>query len=209
MKEKVKVYIEKIEEYDLDKIDKFLQQVTENSGLWKLLEKRKTILLKPNLLGAFKPEKAVTTHPAVLEALIRLLLEKGKTVWIGDSPGGSVLVQKVWRETGIEKIAKKYKLELVNFNSGGIVTKTSGRFRFNISKYFLEADAVINIAKYKTHSLMSYTGAVKNLYGIIPGLKKSDFHRQNPEIEKFAEVISNLYDIAKEKVVFNILDGIE
>ena len=204
----IKVYIEKIEKYDFDKIYGFLGRVTEKSGVWKSLENKKTILLKPNLLGAFKPEKAVTTHPVVLEAMIKLLLEHKKTVWIGDSPGGSVLVQKVWRETGIEAIASKYNLNLVNFNSGGIITRKNGKFVFNISKYFFEADAVINVAKYKTHSLMSYTGAVKNLYGIIPGLKKSDFHRQNPEVEAFAKVISNLYEIAKEKVVFNVLDGI-
>jgi len=202
------VFIEKIAEYDLEKILRFLRHTMEKIDFWKKLQNKKTILLKPNMLGAFKPEKAVTTHPVVLEALIKLFLEHQKEVWIGDSPGGSVRVQKVWQETGIENLAEKYNLNLINFNAGGIITKTGGKFVFNISKLFWEADAVIDVAKYKTHSLMSYTGAVKNLYGIIPGLKKSDYHRQNPEVEAFAKVISNLYEVARQKVVLSVLDGI-
>ena len=64
------VFIEKIAEYDLEKILRFLRHTMEKIDFWKKLQNKKTILLKPNMLGAFKPEKAVTTHPVVIEALI-------------------------------------------------------------------------------------------------------------------------------------------
>ncbi len=204
----MKVFIEKIRKYDLDKIYNFLEKTTAQIKLWEKLKDKKTILLKPNLLSPLKPEKAVTTHPVILEALIRLLHENNKKVWIGDSPGGSISVKKVWQETGMNSLAEKYKIRLLNFSEGGVSLKKSGIYEFPISKYFLKADAVINIGKYKTHSLMYYTGCVKNLYGVIPGLKKADFHKYHPDYEDFAEIITSLFSLVKDRICLNILDGI-
>lgn len=204
----MKVFIEEIQDYDFQRIYSFLKESTESIDLWEKLKTKKTILIKPNLLGPYKPEKAITTHPIILEALICLLKEKGKKIWIGDSPGGSIKVNRVWEETGIIKIVEKHKIKLLNFSEGGIVTRTSPNHTFTTSKYFWEADAVINVGKYKTHSLTYYTGAIKNIYGIIPGLRKSDYHRDNADNTKFSTVISELYNTAKENIVFNILDGI-
>ncbi|MCF7794506.1 MAG: DUF362 domain-containing protein [Candidatus Cloacimonetes bacterium] len=200
----MKVYIEKIESYDLEKIRSFLLTLP----FWSKLKGKKTILIKPNLLGAFPPEKAVTTHPVVLEALISILLEKDKKVWLGDSQGGTTSTKKVWQETGMQQLAEKFNIKLLNFSEGGVQETKSKKMIFNTSKYFWEADAVINVCKYKTHSLMSFTGAVKNLYGLIPGLKKSDYHKQNPDHISFGKVISNLYDSVHEKISFNLMDGI-
>ena len=200
----MKVHIKKIENYDFEKIREFIISLP----LWDILEGKEKILIKPNLLGAFPPEKAVTTHPVVLGALISVLKEKGKTVQMGDSQGGTVPTKKVWQITGLQEIADKHQIELVNFNEGGVVQKESGGITFNTTKYFWEADAVINVCKYKTHSLMSFTGAIKNLYGLIPGLKKSDYHKENPDHLSFGKVISNLYALVHSKVTFNIMDGI-
>ncbi len=202
----MKVFIEKIDTYDFEKIYDFLKSLT---SLWQKLEGKETILLKPNLLGAFSPDKAVTTHPIILDALITILKEKNKTIMLGDSPGGTTPVSKVWQETGMKELAEKHQIKLVNFSKGGVVSKKAKTIEFNTSKYFWEADAVINVSKYKTHSLVSYTGAVKNLYGLIPGLKKSDFHRDYPDPIQFSKVITELYSIAREKVTFNIMDGIK
>jgi uncharacterized protein (DUF362 family)/NAD-dependent dihydropyrimidine dehydrogenase PreA subunit len=172
------------------------------------LEGKQKILIKPNLLGAFPPEKAVTTHPVVLDALISILKEKGKTMQMGDSQGGTAPTKQVWQMTGLQEIADKNQIELVSFNEGGVVQKKSGEIEFSTSKYFWEADAVINVCKYKTHSLMSFTGAIKNLYGLIPGLKKSDYHKEYPDHLSFGKVISKLYDLVHSKLTFSIMDGI-
>ena len=200
----MKVFIEKIETYDFDKIYRFLEKLP----ILEKLEGKKRILIKPNLLGAFHPDKAVTTHPKVLDALISLLIKNKKEVSIGDSPGGVISVQKVWQETGIKQLSEKHNIELVNFNRGKVVSKKGKTIEFNTSKYFWDADAVINVSKYKTHSLVSYTGAIKNLYGTIPGLKKSDFHKDYPDHIKFSQVITELYSVVKEMVAFHIMDGI-
>jgi len=204
----MKVFIDKIQSYDLEKIYDFFNKISTEIGLWEKLDGKKIILVKPNLLGAFKPEKVVTTHPIILEALIILFKEKNKEVWLGDSPGGSVSVKKVWQETGMKSLAEKYDLKLVNFSEGGVVLKQSGNTEFPITKYLWEADAIINVAKYKTHSLMYFTGCVKNLYGFIPGLKKSDYHKYHPDFKDFAGIITSLFPIIKDRIYLNILDGI-
>ena len=200
----MKVHIEKIESYDFDKIYQFL----ETLQLEEILKDKKKILLKPNLLGAFPPEKAVTTNPIVVDAVITYLKNIGKDIILGDSPGGSTSVKLVWERTGMKQLAEKHNIPLVNFKTGGIIKKKTDTIEFPITKYIWEVDAVINLCKYKTHSLMSYTGAVKNLYGLIPGLKKSDYHKEHPDHTQFAKVISGLYSLVKDRIAINIMDGI-
>lgn len=129
-------------------------------------------------------------------------------MWIGDSSGGTIPTKRVWQVTGLQDLAGKFAVTLLNFSEGGIHESKTGNMTFNTSKYFWDADAVINVCKYKTHSLMSYTGAVKNFYGLIPGLKKLDYHKENPDHVGFGKVISTLYETVHEKITFNIMDGI-
>ncbi len=200
----MKVHIEKITSYDFDKIYQFI----ETLQLEEILNDKKKILLKPNLLGAFPPERAVTTNPVVVDAVITYLKKIGKDVIVGDSPGGSTTIKLVWEKTGMKRLAEKHKISLVNFKNGGIIQQRAAKLTFPITKYIWEADAVINLSKYKTHSLMSFTGAIKNLYGLIPGLKKSDYHKEHPDHTQFAKVISGLYSVVKDRIAINIMDGI-
>ena len=137
----MKVHIEKIESYDFDNIYKFIEKLQ----LEEILKDKKTILLKPNLLGAFPPEKAVTTNPVVVDAVIAYLKKIGKDVILGDSPGGSTSVKLVWERTGMKQLAEKYNIPLVNFKTGGIIIKRTEHLEFPITKYLWEVDAVINL----------------------------------------------------------------
>jgi uncharacterized protein (DUF362 family)/Pyruvate/2-oxoacid:ferredoxin oxidoreductase delta subunit len=204
----MKVFVNEIKKYDLPEIIKIFRQNFAEIDLWTELETKKIILLKPNLLGPYHPEEAVTTHPVIIEAVIILLQEKNKEVWLGDSPGGSVAVKTTFNKTGMTALTEKYNIKLINFSEGGIKQHKIGKTEFIFTAYLEKVDAVINIAKYKTHSLMYYTGAVKNLYGLVPGLKKSDYHKENADYKSFGKIISGLHSLVNSKIVLNILDGI-
>ncbi len=208
MKTKNKVLIKRLAEYDLEKIEAFFKRTVLNKD--RVLPKLngKKILLKPNLLGAFSPEQAVTTHPIILEALIRILQTINCEIFIGDSPGGSVNYDSVLNKCGIKSLAEKYNVEIVNLNHFKVINKKSSDFSLAYTQLFDEVDYVINLAKYKTHSLMQFTGAVKNLYGLVPGLKKADYHREYPNSQKFAQLIATLYNNFKDKLLFSVIDGI-
>ena len=144
----------------------------------------------------------------MLDAIITILKDHGKEVILGDSPGGTAPVKKVWQETGILDLAAKHNIKLVQFGENGVVHKRGDGIDYHLARIYWDVDAVINVCKYKTHSLMSYTGAIKNLYGLIPGVKKTDYHKEHPDHISFSRVISELYKLVNEKLTFSIMDGI-
>ena len=105
------VEIRAIDSYDLPVIEDAVRQWFDQLRDPKM-KRSKRVLIKPNALGAYHPDQAVTTHPVVLEAIIRYFLKRGKEVWIGDSPGGTVSVQKVWETCGWQDLAERYPIKL-------------------------------------------------------------------------------------------------
>lgn len=204
---KAKVAIRKIESYQLQPIVEAVEDFLSGVDSPRFIE-AKTVLIKPNLLANFSPEKAVTTHPIVLEAIIIFLLKFNKEVWLGDSPGGAGNIKQIWQTAGMQELANKYPVKLVNFASFGVQEVNVNGIQLKISKIVWEADAIINVSKYKTHGLMAYTGAVKNLYGLVPGMIKTEYHKQYPDTDGFGHMIASVYEAVKHRVVYNIMDGI-
>ncbi len=133
------------------------------------------VLLKPNLLKARPPEAAVTTHPEVVRAVIRLVHEAGAQAMVGDSPGiGDP--RRVCERSGILAVIEQEGAVLADFDEA-VTVKNTGRFqRFEVARAAIEADAIINLPKFKTHGMTILTGAVKNLFGCIPGKRKVQWH---------------------------------
>ncbi len=165
------------------------------------------LLLKPNLLSAAPPEKAVTTHPAVFAALGRLALDQGCRLSYGDSPARysqSAAAEK----SGIAAEARRLQIPAADFsrpvtlaNPGGLLLK-----QLTLAAAVLENDSLINICKLKTHAFTRITGAVKNLLGCVPGLLKADWHVRMPRIEHFG---AGLVDLAvRLKPRLHVMDGI-
>ena len=77
---------------------------------------------------------------------------------------------------------------------------------FYVSKTLKNIDLIINIPKLKTHQLTKFTGAVKNLYGCIPGGMKQKLHSKAQSEKKFSELLVDIYQNIKPEV--NIMDGV-
>jgi len=201
------VQIRKIESYDPAALDAAVKSFLREMPLSRV-NRSKRVLIKPNLLGAYLPERAVTTHPAVVEALVRYWLEKGKEVWIGDSPGGALNVERVWETCGYNDLAKRYPVKLVNLSTAGFRELDYEGTKVKISEVFWRCGIIINVAKYKTHSLTGFTGGLKNLYGLVPGLIKTDYHRLYPATKDFAALLLALYWLTRSRVSYSFIDGI-
>ena len=169
-----------------------------------------TLGLKANLVSFASPEKAVTTHPVVLKVLCDLLRERGARVIIGDSPGGlynAAFVTKVYRACGL------YELEGDGVELNMDFTQTEISFpqakvahRFSYTSYLQRCDAVIDVCKLKTHGMMSMSCAAKNLFGVIPGTMKPEYHFRYPTYEQFADMIVDLNDYVHP--VLSVCDAI-
>ncbi|MEG0767588.1 MAG: DUF362 domain-containing protein, partial [Clostridia bacterium] len=179
-------------------------------GVERFVSPAERVLLKPNLLGPANPEKAVTTHPAVLGAVARILREAGcHTVSYGDSPGSPLhSPAKTAQLCGMTPVARAQGLREADFSQGVYRAFPAGHVchGFMLCKGVTEADTIWNLCKMKTHALERITGAVKNLLGCVQGLNKGAFHAKYPSAAGFAEMLVDLHRLLRPRL--HVLDGI-
>lgn len=183
-------------------------------GVREYVKEGQRVLLKPNLLLGKPPDKAITTHPAIVKAVIELVREAGGRPFIGDSPAtfpfsNSGGINEIAAITGIKKVADEMGVEVVDFNEAITVKGPQGAIfkEYEIAKEVINADVVINLPKLKTHSQMVLTCAVKNLFGCIPGARKVQWHyKAGVDRIYFARMLVEVSQIINP--VLTIVDGI-
>jgi uncharacterized protein (DUF362 family)/Pyruvate/2-oxoacid:ferredoxin oxidoreductase delta subunit len=170
------------------------------------------ILIKPNLLSPKDPSKAITTHPEIVRAVIKLVKEAGAVPAVGDSPGGAIRnIKNLWETTQMERICREENVELINFEASSskeFDINDKNIKKVNFSNAALDCDGIINLPKLKTHALMSFSAGIKNLYGLVPGLMKVEYHKYASKNKDFADLLTNIYLFFKDKIRFTLIDGI-
>lgn len=171
----------------------------------------KRVVIKPNLLKANSPDDAVTTHPEVVAATAAVLMERGATVLLAESPGGPYTepyLRSVYRACGMEAAANRTGFLLNYDTEKSLVDNPKGvRLKqIEVIQAVLDAGLVVNIPKLKTHGMMMVTAAVKNLFGVVPGLSKIDYHFRIRDVEHFAEQLVDIADFVSPTL--SIIDGI-
>lgn len=203
-----KVVVLHCEEYDVEAIyQKLSYALDQLGGIENIIPKGKRVLLKPNLVVAASPEKAVTTHPAIFEAIGKILHEKNYPILYGDSPGlGNPYT--VAKKSGLVSIAEKYNMQFGDFSNGRKVSIPESKVckQFDIVNAHFEADAIINLPKMKTHALQRITGAIKNPFGMVLGYNKATMHSRYTNAFIFSEMLVDLNNYLK--VNLHIMDGI-
>jgi len=195
---KTNVYIVKCESYEKadEKINELINLM---GGIGQFAKNGEKITLKANLLGAIPPEKAVSTHPSVVAAIGRLAKKEGAVPLIADSPGSGYLyneatLKKLYKTCGMYDAAEQAGIDL-NMDTGHErVSFPQGKLlkQIDVIKPIIQADGVFNMCKMKTHLYMHVSGAVKNHFGIIPGLSKVGFHAKLFDKERFADMLLDL-----------------
>ncbi|MBU0936278.1 MAG: DUF362 domain-containing protein [Spirochaetes bacterium] len=206
MNNEVFVTLKACTDYNDDKVLATLSQACELAGFPQV--KGKTVLLKPNILNASAPERCTTTHPVVLRAAIRYVRSQGAArILVGDAPGWQPQ-DMAGSKTGLYQVVQEEGAEWADFSRGRPVDVAQGKLirRFTLAEAVGEAEVIISLPKFKTHGLMYFTGALKNMFGLIPGLQKSAFHMRFPDRSDFALMLNDLQLAAPTH--FAIMDGI-
>lgn len=209
-----KVIIGECKDYNLTNLELKLNAGMEMLGGWgKLISPGMKVLLKVNLIGPKTPDTAAITHQEFVRALTRILKGLGCQVWIGDSAGGAIAgiapTARSLKVSGLEQVAREEGAIIKNFDREGVVevVPASGiGDKMFLAKPMFDADFVINLPKLKTHSAGIYTGAVKNLFGCVPGLRKAEYHRLAPDPRDLGEVLADINQAVK--VGLHIMDGV-
>jgi len=207
-KPRARVAIVRCRSYDPGQVASAVgEALTLLGGLSEVVRPGQTVLLKPNLLSAKDPDRAITTHPAVLAALVAAVRAAGASPSVGDSPGGALRgVERVWRNTGMLELSERTGVPLVNFEASGSSEKRGALRSYMIARPVLEADVVINVPKMKTHVLTLYTGCVKNMFGAIPGFGKGRIHNVAPRPVPFARHVVDVYSLVKPAL--HVMDAV-
>ena len=179
------VSVRRVAEYEEQALDQAINAHFETLHVAADLTPDTRVLIKPNLLAARAPSQAVCTHPALVAAIARWLKKQGvKQIVLADSPGGTynlAVLEKLYAVSGMKELEG-----LVTLNRDVTYGTKNG---FAILTPILQADYIIDCAKCKTHGLTVMSGAVKNLFGCIPGLKKPEWHCKRPTVDGFSDLM--------------------
>lgn len=176
-------------------------------GIEQFVTAGEKILLKPNVLVGSAPEKCVCTHPSGLRAAAVVFREAGAVLSCGDSSavGGCALNMRL---AGLKTVTDELGIPLANFSAGQVIHHPAALLyhQFTIAEGVLAANGLVSLCKLKTHQLTRMTGAVKNQFGCIPGMRKAQQHSRLPNAYDFATMLVDINTLLKPRLY--IMDAI-
>ncbi|MBF0408622.1 MAG: DUF362 domain-containing protein [Candidatus Riflebacteria bacterium] len=209
----MKLSIQKCSNYNPENLEMALERLIQPFGSFSgILKDRRKVLIKPNLLSAKSPEKAVTTHPSIVEWFVRGFQKIGASVYLGDSPPiGIGRIEEYWKKTGMSDVVEKTGAKFLYFEkeTSRMHRIASGKLQTDISLLDMAFDKdvlILNLAKLKSHNLTVITGAVKNFFGLVPGLQKPKLHKIFPDSFDFGKLIAQIAQLFPNS--FTVIDGI-
>lgn len=193
-----RAYLVRQADYDVAALESAVDRIFSAFGFYEKLRETRQVVVKPNLVAA-----------------VALCLKKrGAEVLVAESGGGvynTAVMKSVFRGCGYTAAAEQYGFSLYTACRAQPVELPRGVRcgALSVLEPFVQprGSLVVNIAKLKTHGMMGYSGAVKNLFGTVPGLMKPELHCRYPEKEPFAEMLVDLCDYIGAD--FSLIDGIE
>ena len=198
-------------DYSPETVRRALENVIGAAGGLGWVKPGMRVGIKLNLCAAKPPEAAATTHPVLAAELTGMLRERGAEVVLGDSPGGPfvpALMHRCYEAAGLRlceeaggRLNEDFGWSEAEFPEGKSLR------RFACVDWLRDCDEVINFCKLKSHGMMGMTAAVKNLYGVIPGTHKSEYHFQHEDPQRFADMLVDLNEYVRPRLC--LCDAVE
>jgi len=198
----IKVALGSCQGYEPDRLAQTTDELLRAAGDFRFNGLK--VLVKPNLLRAGNNGLACT-HPRVTGAVCRYLKDAGARVRVGDSPGfGSA--RRVARRIGLVDELKGLGVEVVNLD-GAVRVRLPFGHSLGVSRQALENDLIFNLPKLKVHNQMRMTGAVKNLFGCVVGVRKAVAHTKHGDVSnRFESMLVELQGVLPQSMA--MIDGI-
>lgn len=199
------VTITRCRQYSSDKIRENLEKHIELlGGLENFIKPGDSVLLKPNFIAPRSSRHATQTHPAIIIELAKLLLDFGTKPFVADSPAWSNAKTCADKLRLTEPLAK-LNVPIKELDRG--VKRKIGDSFVNISSVATDADAIINLPKFKAHQQLVATFAIKNMFGTVAGKQKALWHFKKGDVEQdFCELLISIYKYMNP--IFTIIDGV-
>lgn len=193
--------------YSYESLQPALETLLEPlGGMAAFVKPGDRVLLKPNLLTGSRPGKECITRPELVACVAAMVKAVGGKPFMGDSPAfGSA--RGVAENNGYLPLLEALDIPIVEFSGGRYATESDNFNHLRLSKQAMDADVVINLPKLKSHTQLTMTMGVKNLFGCVPGKMKAWWHMEaGKDADRFGEMlVETAKAIAPD---LTILDGI-
>lgn len=169
-----------------DTLETLLQPL---GGLTGFVKPGDRVLLKPNLLTGSRPGKECTTRAELVYTVAQMVMDVGGKPFLGDSPAfGSA--KGVAIANGYQPLISDLHIPVVDFHGRRYQTVSEEFNHLLLCKEAIEADVVINLPKVKSHSQLTLTLGVKNLFGCVPGKMKAWWHMEaGKDLNRFGQML--------------------
>lgn len=188
---------------DLEKI------LLDGLRLFSIDVRDKRVLLKPNLVEDLPGP--VNTNPVLIGAAARCFLRLGaRCVVVGEGPGHQRDTELVIAFAGLKPILTERRIEFVDLNRAEVRrvklrARYSGLGELWLPREVLASEFVVSMPKIKTHHWAGVTLSLKNMFGIVPGMK----YGWPKNVLHWAGIHESVLDIAATVPIhFVIADGI-
>jgi len=191
--------------YHYETLKSLIFEIMEDLGGEKI-KLHKQVLIKPNLLTTAQPDDAVLTHFLVVKAVVEYVLSKGAIPQVSDSPALGDF-KKILQASGLKDALEGLPVACKEFREPCAVDIGAPFGVVDLARDAVEATLIINLPKLKTHDQMLLTLGVKNMFGCVVGLKKSEWHlRMGANRAMFARLLVQICQ--RLRPAFTIVDGI-
>jgi uncharacterized protein (DUF362 family) len=169
------VFIGRAQSYRVD-LTVIILDGLKSLGVTRAEVRGKRILLKPNLVETAPGQSHINTHPAVVAAAAEVFrrLDAGD-VFVAEGQGHRRDSWLVLDESGMRAALKEAGLRFVDLNHDEVVRLENAGTHTGLEHLYLPrtlvgADWVVSMPKLKTHHWAGMTCAMKNLFGVMPGM---------------------------------------
>ena len=136
----------------------------------------KSVLLKPNLVD-YIPGAHINTHPLLVAAAAECFKRLGaRSVVVGEGPGHQRDTYLVLSESGLLERLSRVSIPFVDLNRDCVFKRKlradySGLHEIWLPRTILQSEFIVSMPKIKTHHWSGVTLSMKNMFGVIPGVK--------------------------------------
>ena len=188
-----------------------IDSLMEGLRLFRLSLSGKAVLLKPNFVE-YIAGREVNTNPMLVTAAAEAFLRLGaRSVVVAEGPGHQRDTFLVLAESGLGDRLREQKLAFIDLNRDEL-TKVPTKANYTglghlwLPRTVVSSDFIVSMPKVKTHHWAGVTLSMKNMFGIVPGMKygwpKNTLHWHG--------IHESILDIcATVPISFVIADGIE
>ena len=180
-------------------------------GVGRFVRSGDRVLLKPNFIAPKSRRHGTQTDPAVIVETAKLLKDFGAKPFVGDSPAWGNVAGCV-RALKLEEPLKRLGVPVMQLNKPKRCRLGSDNTEVGVSSIALDADVIINLAKFKSHQQLLATFAVKNMFGCVSGKEKAFWHfARGKKASDFCKLLIEIYKFLRPAVTIidavTIMDG--